>query len=63
MINKIKSFINEIKEELKKISYPDKKALKSATYPIIFIVFFVAIYMEIIDLIFKAILKYVFNIY
>ncbi|MCX7871291.1 MAG: preprotein translocase subunit SecE [bacterium] len=63
MINKIKSFINEIKEELKKISYPDKKALKSATYSIIFIVFFVAIYMEIIDLIFKAILKYVFNIY
>ncbi len=63
MLNKIKNFINETKEELKKISYPDKKALKSATYSIIFIVFFIAIYMEIIDLIFKAILKYVFNIY
>ncbi|MGC8734535.1 MAG: preprotein translocase subunit SecE [bacterium] len=63
MLNKLKSFINDIQEELKKISYPDKKALKSATYSIVFIVFFIAIYMEVIDLIFKAILKYVFNIY
>jgi preprotein translocase subunit SecE len=63
MINKVKFFISDIKEELKKISYPDKKALKSATYSIIFIVFFIAIYMEVIDLIFKSILKYVFGIY
>lgn len=62
MINKIKVFIFDIKEELKKISYPDKKALKSATYSIIFIVLFIAIYMEVIDIIFKAILKYVFGI-
>ncbi|MGC8815494.1 MAG: preprotein translocase subunit SecE [bacterium] len=63
MLNKLKFFIKDTQEELKKISYPDKKALKSATYSIVFIVFFIAIYMEVIDLIFKAILKYVFNIY
>ncbi|MCS7243704.1 MAG: preprotein translocase subunit SecE [Candidatus Calescibacterium sp.] len=61
-MKKIIGFIGEVKEELQKIAYPDRQAVINATKSITIIVFFAAIYMEIIDFILKSIFKYVLKI-
>ncbi len=58
----IGNFINEIKEELQKITYPEKAAVINATKSIAIIVFFTAIYMEILDFLIKSIFRYVLKI-
>lgn len=58
----INNFINEIKEELQKITYPEKQAVINATKSIALIVFFAAIYMEILDFLIKSIFRYVLKI-
>lgn len=61
-MRKVVDFLKETKEELVKITYPDKEAVKNATKSIVIIVFSTAIYMEIIDLLIKAIYKFVLKI-
>ncbi|MCS6955299.1 MAG: preprotein translocase subunit SecE [Candidatus Calescibacterium sp.] len=61
-MKKIVGFIGEIKEELQKIAYPDRQGVINATKSITIIVFFAAIYMEIIDFLLKSIFKYVLKI-
>ncbi|MFN4152149.1 MAG: preprotein translocase subunit SecE, partial [Candidatus Sericytochromatia bacterium] len=58
MIKKTVNFISEVKEELSKISYPDKEAVKNATKSVVIIVFFTAIYMEVLDFLIKSIYKF-----
>ena len=61
-MNSIKNFIQEIKEELSKITYPTKEAVKNATISITVIVISTAIYMEVLDFLIKGIYKYVLKI-
>ncbi|MEN3015266.1 MAG: preprotein translocase subunit SecE [bacterium] len=56
------SFLQGIKEEIGKITYPDKQAVINATKSIALIVLFASLYMEVIDLILKGIFKYVLRI-
>ncbi|MFN4219770.1 MAG: preprotein translocase subunit SecE [bacterium] len=62
IIKSAPGFISEVKEELSKISYPDKEAVKNATKSVAIIVFFTAIYMEILDFLIKSIYKFVLKI-
>jgi len=62
VFDKIRSFFIELKEEINKISFPDKQAVITATRSIAIIVFFTAIYMEVLDFIFKAVFKYLLRI-
>lgn len=61
-MKKIIQFLQEAKEEIQKISYPDKQGVVNATKSIAIIVFFTAIYMELIDFLVKLIFKYVFKV-
>ncbi|MCS7165484.1 MAG: preprotein translocase subunit SecE [Candidatus Calescibacterium sp.] len=61
-MRRILNFLKEVKEELQKISYPDKQGVINATKSISIIVFFTAVYMEIIDFILRSIFKYVLRI-
>lgn len=62
MIKKVKTFILEVKEEISKISYPDKEAVKNATKSVVMIVFFTAVYMEVMDFLIKSIYRFVLKV-
>jgi len=62
MINKVKEFFKDIKEEINKITFPERQAVFTSTRIIALIVFFVALYMEVLDFLFKALFKYLLKI-
>ncbi|HOV21391.1 MAG TPA: preprotein translocase subunit SecE [bacterium] len=56
MKKKISDFFNEVKAELKKVTWPEKKMLKRTTVIIVIFIFIMALYIGIIDLIFSKVI-------
>lgn len=57
MKKKIKNFIEEVKLELKKVTWPEKRVLRISTIVIVFLMVLMAIYFGIVDLIFSKIVS------
>jgi len=57
MINRIVKYLKESKEELKKVSWPDKKTLRNHTLLVIGISLGVAIFLGIVDFILTKIVQ------
>ena len=56
MKKKISDFFNEVKAELKKVTWPEKKILRRTTVIIVIFIFIMALYIGIIDLIFSKVI-------
>ncbi|MCM8804019.1 MAG: preprotein translocase subunit SecE [Candidatus Omnitrophica bacterium] len=57
MKEKIKNYIYEVKAELKKVTWPEKRTLKISTFVIIIFMVIMAIYFGIIDVIFSKLIS------
>jgi len=57
MREKIKSYFYEVKAELKKVTWPEKRTLKVSTFVIIIFMIIMAIYFGIVDIIFAKIVS------
>ena len=62
MFKKIRDFFRDVKQELGKLSYPNAQQLSVAVRAILFIVLFVALYMELVDLTVKFVMRVFFGI-
>jgi len=49
-INKLKIFLNEVKIEMKKVSWPTKKETVATTSAVIISVFLIAFFLGLVDL-------------
>jgi len=56
MKKKIVNFFREVIFELKKVTWPDKKMLKTSTIVVVIFIFIMALYIGIIDLIFSKVI-------
>jgi preprotein translocase subunit SecE len=57
MKDKIKNYLLEVRAELKKVTWPDKKTLRLSTVVIVFLMVIMALYFGIIDLIFSKVIS------
>lgn len=57
MKEKIKSYIYEIRTELKKVTWPEKRTLKISTFVIVIFMIIMAIYFGIVDIIFSKLIS------
>lgn len=60
MFNKIKIFLTETKNELKKVTWPTKEELKESTRVVIVASFVLTAFIGIIDQILNRIIKLIF---
>jgi preprotein translocase subunit SecE len=58
MIEKIKNFFREVKIEMSRVIWPSKEELWRSTWIVIFLTFAFAIYIFVVDTIFR----YLFNL-
>lgn len=49
MIEKTKEFLSEVKVEVKKVTWPSRKEAMGGTLVVLVVVFFVSMYLGIID--------------
>ena len=56
MKKRIEGFFREVRAELKKVTWPDKKMLRTTTVVVVIFIFIMALYIGIIDLIFSKII-------
>jgi len=56
MKKRIEEFLREVRAELKKVTWPNKKMLKTTTVIVVVFIFIMALYIGIIDLIFSKII-------
>ena len=61
MIDKIKTFFSETKNELKKVTWPTKEELKESTRVVIVAAFVLTVFIGIIDQILNRIVKLIFR--
>jgi preprotein translocase subunit SecE len=59
-ISQLKLYLEESKEELKKVVWPEKKVVVNATWAVLAIVLIVAIVLGVVDLIFTKLIKVIF---
>lgn len=57
MKNKILNFLEEVRTELKKVTWPEKRVLKISTVVIVFLMVIMAIYLGIVDVIFSKLIS------
>ncbi|HOK57169.1 MAG TPA: preprotein translocase subunit SecE [bacterium] len=57
MKDKIKNYLFEIRSELKKVTWPEKKILRLSTVIIVFLMVIMALYFGIVDLIFSKVVS------
>ena len=62
-MDKILNFLKEVKQELRKVSWPDKKLVIRATVSVIIFSLFFGIYLWIVDVSFTKILSFIFGIW
>ena len=60
-INEIIEFLKEVKEELKKVSWPSREQVRNATIAVIIFTTIVSIYLWILDLGFQRIFDLIFK--
>jgi preprotein translocase subunit SecE len=59
----IKDYINELKLEMRRVTWPNRKQVESTTGVVIFAVFAFAAYFEVVDTILSAGIKGVLNFF
>jgi preprotein translocase subunit SecE len=57
MKEKIKNYIYEVRSELKKVTWPEKRTLKISTVVIVIFMIIMAIYFGIVDVIFAKVIS------
>ncbi len=57
MIGKIKSYVNEVVKEMKKVSWPTREQLKESTYVVIGSSLLITLFVYVIDLIVSFIIR------
>jgi len=60
-MNKAIKFLTEVKEELKKVSWPSPQQVKIATFAVIVFTLVVSLYLWICDLAFSKFINYLFK--
>jgi len=60
-IKEIIEFLKEVKEELKKVTWPSREQVKNATIAVIVFTTLVSLYLWILDLGFKRIFDLIFK--
>jgi preprotein translocase subunit SecE len=61
MFEKLKTFLNETKNELKKVTWPTKEELKESTRVVIVGAFMLTVFIGIVDQILSRIIKLIFQ--
>lgn len=57
MVEKVKTFFNEVKLESKKVNYPTKDELIGSTWVVITVVVIVSVFLGVVDLSLAKIIK------
>jgi preprotein translocase subunit SecE len=60
-IEKIKQFLREVKTELKKVSWPQRKEIVASTSIVLVIVIIIAIFLGLVDLGLSKIIKVILS--
>ena len=60
-IAEIIKFLKEVKEELKKVSWPSKELVRNATVAVIIFTIILSVYLWVVDLAFKRIFDFIFR--
>lgn len=58
MIAKTRSFFEEVKQELDKVTWPNRKETVATTWVVVFIVFLISMYLGICDLVLSKLLRF-----
>ena len=61
MIEKLKTFLTDTKNELKKVTWPTKEELKESTRVVIVASFLLTVFIGVIDQILSRIVKLIFQ--
>ncbi|HOL22699.1 MAG TPA: preprotein translocase subunit SecE [bacterium] len=56
MKKKILNFLSEVRIELEKVTWPEKRALKITTGIVVFLMFLFAFYIGVVDIIFSKVI-------
>ena len=59
MVEKIKNFLNDVRFEMSKVSWPTWEELKSSTYVVLTLSFILILFLFMVDFILAKILKVV----
>ena len=62
-LSSIKSFFNDVKLEMKKVSWPGRKEVYGTTIVVIGAVFFFGIYLGLVDLLLKLGVDRIFRLF
>ena len=62
-LSRIKSFFNDVKLEMKKVSWPGRKEVYGTTIVVIGAVFFFGIYLGLVDLLLKLGVDRIFRLF
>ncbi|MCM8772382.1 MAG: preprotein translocase subunit SecE [Candidatus Omnitrophica bacterium] len=57
MRDKIKNYLNEVRGELKKVTWPEKRILRNSTIIIVVFMIIMGIYFGIVDVIFAKLIS------
>nr|WP_170145569.1 preprotein translocase subunit SecE [Hydrogenothermus marinus] len=60
-MNEIIKFLKEVKEELKKVTWPSQELVKNATIAVIIFTLIVSIYLWIWDIVFSRVIDFLFR--
>ncbi|MFC2173693.1 preprotein translocase subunit SecE [Acidobacteriota bacterium] len=63
MLQRVKQFLDEVKVELKKVTWPGRKEVYGTTTVVIIAVFIFGIFLYICDLVFTFMRKWIFDIF
>jgi preprotein translocase subunit SecE len=61
-VEKIRTFLNEVKIETKKTSWPTREELRGSTWVVIVAVFIITVLIAVIDLILNRVLGLLINV-
>lgn len=61
MLAKTKSFLDDVKAELHRVTWPSRKETISTTWVVIFIVFLIAFYLGFCDVILARVMKVILS--
>ena len=60
-IESTKDYVGELRNEMRKVSWPNRKQVESTTFVVIFSVFAFAAYFEVVDTTLSRVIKGVLN--
>ncbi len=61
-MNRIKTFLKGVKQEIDRVSWPDKKLVQKATIVVIIFALFFGIYLWVMDLAFTRIIHFLLSL-